>query len=255
MTINPLIIDAITLEPSMWSALNTGIVGRAHREKLWNLKTWQLRDFSDKADGRIDDKPYGGNPGMVITYPPLQRALESIHEYRKSSSFVILPDPAGERLTQPMLQALSQKPHLTFVCGRYEGIDERFCQNHVDLRVSVGPYVVSAGDLPAMMMIDGMVRLLPGALGNMQSAPADSFQDWLVDHPCYTRPQVHHEQKVPEVLLQGNHQKIENWERKHRLARTLKTHPERFIGQQLSQEDVSMLRSYFIQLQDDNTSG
>lgn len=245
MTTKTLIVDIITVEPSMWSALDSGVIGRAKREALWQLHTWQLRDFADKKDGRIDDKPYGGNPGMVISYPPLDRAIKSIHKHRDNKPYVILPDPAGTPVTQSMLADLTKRQHLAFVCGRYEGIDERFCTQHVDLRASLGPYVVSAGDLPAMVMVDGITRLLPGALGNRLSAERDSFQDWLVDHPCYTRPQSYNGDLVPAVLTQGNHQKILAWERMHQLGRTLETHPERFIGQSLQIDDIAQLRQYF----------
>ncbi len=240
-----LTFDILTLEPAMWSGLNYGVVGRAQREALWALKTWQLRDYADKDDGRVDDKPFGGDPGMLLAYPPLDRAMHAIHAFREQKPFVVMPDPAGTPITQDLLAHLAKERLITFVCGRYEGIDHRFTEKHVDLSVSIGSFVVSAGDLPAMLMVDAMTRLVPGTLGNHTSAATDSFQDWLVDHPSYTRPRVYRNQEVPSVLREGHHQKITQWRRQQRLGRTLINHPSRFIGQSLTEEDVLALEQYF----------
>ncbi len=241
-----LTFDILTLEPAIWSGLDYGVVGRAQREALWALKTWQLRDYADKDDGRVDDKPYGGDPGMLLAYPPLDRAMHAIQTFREQKPFVVLLDPAGTPVTQDLLTGLVKQPLITFVCGRYEGIDHRFTEQHVDLSVSIGSFVVSAGDLPAMLMVDAMTRLIPGTLGNQTSVETDSFQDWLVDHPSYTRPRAYRNQEVPLVLREGHHQKISQWRHQQRLGRTLTNHPSRFIGQSLTAEDVLALEQYFL---------
>ena len=182
---------------------------------------------------------------MLLAYPPLDRAMQAIQAFRGQKPFVVMLDPAGTPVSQPLLAELATQRLLTFVCGRYEGIDHRFSEKHVDLSVSAGPFVVSAGDLPAMLFVDAITRLIPGTVGNRDSVTSDSFQNWLVDHPSFTRPRTYHNHDVPAVLCEGNHQKITAWRHQQRLGRTLQNHPARFVGQTLTAEDVQALETYF----------
>ena len=228
--------DIITLEPDMWSALDKGVVGRAKSKSIWSLRAWQLRTFSDQSDGRVDDKPYGGDPGMLLAYPPLLRALNAVTNSHPRKPYVVMP------VSQSIIESLADQPLITLVCGRYEGVDERFCEHHVDLRVAVGACVVSAGDLPAMMLVDAITRLLPGTLGNTMSALTDSYADNLLGHPSYTRPHTHQHKCVPDVLTQGNHQAIASWQHAQKWARTLSNQPDILVGRTLSASDIDAIK-------------
>lgn len=238
-------IDIITLMPQIWESLEHGVISRSKKKGIWQDKIWPLRDFSSRKDKRVDDKTYGGGPGMVIEPECLQRCMQSVINHHKQKPYVIQMDPAGEQLDQTILTELKEKKHLAFICARYEGIDNRFTSQKVDLCLSVGEYVLSGGDLPAMLVIDALTRLLPGTVGNAESIKKDSFQTWLLDHPHYTRPKESSLGLVPKVLYQGNQKLIEKWRRKQSLIRTLTTHKHRFLNQSLSEEDIALLSEYF----------
>lgn len=239
-----LCVDVITLAPEMWQATASGVVGRALDKGLWQQHLWQLRDFSDRHDRRVDDRAYGGGPGMVLGPEPLQRLLEHITAQRATKPLVIQMDPAGTPFNARTAQRLAKESNLILICGRYEGIDARITEHYVDEMLCMGPYVVSAGDLPGMCMIDAIVRLLPGALGNTQSAPEDSYSHGLLDTPHYTRPERHQLGTTPTVLTSGDHAAISRWRRMMALGRTWQYQPELLLNQPLTEEDIRLLETY-----------
>ncbi|MBN2647426.1 MAG: tRNA (guanosine(37)-N1)-methyltransferase TrmD [Thiotrichales bacterium] len=219
--------DVITLFPEMFSALSeSGISRRALQNQLYALQTWNPRDFTHDRHKTVDDRPYGGGPGMVMLYQPLKEALDAIQRAQAEQSYVIYLSPQGQPLTQQRVAQLAQLPSITLLCGRYEGIDERLLATEVDEEICIGDFVVSGGELPAMMLMDAMIRLLPGALGHSQSAEQDSFSDGLLDCPHYTRPEVINGMAVPEVLLNGNHAKIAAWREQQKRLRTEQRRPD-----------------------------
>jgi len=206
-------IDCITLFPEMFAAMNCSIMGRAQKNGILNFRTVYLRDFAINDYGQVDDSPYGIEAGMVLRPEPLAKAIDFC-EPKKNNATVILLAADGTTLTHSLAKELSQKEHLVLVCGHYKGIDERIRQSRVDLSVSVGNFVVSGGELPAMLLSDAVVRLIPGVLGDMESAETDSFaQDGLLGCPVWTRPQEFEGMKVPEILLSGHHENIRKWQR------------------------------------------
>ena len=219
-------IDVITLFPDMFDALNYGVVGRALRDKLVHLRLWNPRNYTDDPQGRVDDRPYGGGPGMVMQYGPLAKTIKATKEADKTPSTVIYLSPQGTPLTQLAVQHMATLPRLTLVSGRYEGIDERLVETYIDEELSVGDYVVSGGELPAMLLVDAITRLMPGALGHEDSAEQDSFSHGLLDYPHYTRPENIDGQSVPEVLLSGDHKEIARWRHEQAMARTWQKRPD-----------------------------
>lgn len=226
-------IDLITIFPEMIEPLCAhGIVARARERDLWSLRCWNPRDFTTDGYRRVDDRPYGGGPGMVMIPGPLTDALSAIGDARKATGLpasaapVLCLTPQGRPADHALIRDLSALPALTLLAGRYEGIDQRFIDAHVDLEVSVGDIVVSGGELPAMMLIDAIVRLLPGALNDPDSAEEDSFAHGLLEGPQYTRPEVFGGRSVPEVLRGGDHARIARWRREQALARTLARRPD-----------------------------
>jgi tRNA (guanine37-N1)-methyltransferase len=219
--------DIITLFPEMFSALTeSGVTGRAVRSGLASLHYYQPRDYADNKHGRVDDKPYGGGPGMVMQVKPLREAIKVARAAVQDSAPVVYLSPQGKRLTQARCEALRAEPRLILLAGRYEGIDQRLIDHDVDEELSIGDYVLSGGELPAMVLMDALIRLIPGALGNDQSAPADSFQQGFLDYPHYTRPETIDGQSVPEVLLTGDHASIERWRKQQRLLQTQGKRPD-----------------------------
>ncbi len=220
-------IEAITLFPQMFAALSDyGITGRAIQKKIATLATVNPRDFTEDRNKTVDDRPYGGGPGMVMMHQPLKKAIQAARSRCCNDVKVAYLSPQGRKLDQQGLQQLAAREDLILVCGRYEGVDERLIQTEVDEEWSVGDYVLSGGELAAMVMIDSMIRLLPGALGHADSAQQDSFVDGLLDYPHYTRPdciEVAMDKDglaVPAVLLSGDHKKIDRWRKKQALGRT-----------------------------------
>lgn len=228
--------DVVTLFPEMFEALTaSGVSRRAYQQALFTLNTWNPRVFTEDRHKTVDDRPYGGGPGMVMMYPPLKKTVDAIHETVSKPSRVVYLSPQGAPITQHKLIQLQSYDHLTLVCGRYEGIDERFIEQCVDEEVCVGDFVVSGGELPAMMLMDALIRLIPGALGHEQSAQQDSFADGLLDCPHYTRPLEVDGMTVPDVLQQGNHAKIAEWRHQQKLLRTQHKRPDLFLTYQTQQ--------------------
>lgn len=225
--------DVVTLFPEMFSALTaSGVSRRAYQQNLFELNTWNPRAFTEDRHKTVDDRPYGGGPGMVMMVLPLKKTVDAIHKAVTQPSHVVYLSPQGTPLTQQKLIELQSYDHLTLVCGRYEGIDERFISQYVDEEICVGDFVVSGGELPAMMLMDGVIRLIPGALGHEQSAEQDSFSDGLLDCPHYTRPLEVDGMTVPEVLQQGNHAKIAAWRHQQKLIRTQQKRPDLYAAYQ-----------------------
>jgi len=230
-------IDLVTLFPEMFSVVrDLGVTGRAHGNQLWSLHTHSPRDYTEDVHRTVDDRPYGGGPGMVMMAEPLTRALSAIRTQRDAQEQVtreqvpvVLLSPIGKPFDQAQAQRLAQSTGAIFICGRYEGIDQRFIDQHVDEQWSLGDFVLSGGEIAALAMIDAAVRLLPGVLNHDQSSAQDSFQDslsGLLDSPHYTRPETLNGQTVPAVLLSGNHAHIARWRREQSLAITLEKRPD-----------------------------
>jgi len=246
--------DVITIFPAMLDALlDHGITRRALDEKLFELQAWDPRQFATDAYRRVDDRPYGGGPGMVMMAEPLQAAIEAAVKRQVDAGVkkpvVVLMSPQGERLDDKRVAELAGEEGLVIIAGRYEGIDERVVARSVDREVSIGDYVTSGGELPAMVMIDSIVRRLPGSLNDAESATQDSFSAGLLDWPHYTRPEEWNEAKVPDVLLSGNHAAIARWRRKQALGRTWHRRPDLIDEKKLSREDRQLLEEYRRELQ------
>lgn len=222
--------DVITLFPDMFEALHAhGVTGRAHQLGLWRLRCWNPRDFTQDVHRTVDDRPYGGGPGMVMMAGPLEKAVQAAQADRASPAAVVLLSPTGQRFDQGMAQEWSAGDGAILVCGRYEGVDQRFIERCVTHEVSLGDFVLSGGELPAMVMMDSVVRLLPGALNDAESARQDSFNTaltGLLDSPHYTRPEVYETQSVPAELLSGHHARIAQWRREQSLSLTLARRPD-----------------------------
>lgn len=241
--------DVITLFPPMFEAVTKyGITRRALEENLWALHLWNPRDFTIDSYRTIDDRPYGGGPGMVMLAEPLEAAINEAKRRQQSAgvekSKVIYLSPQGKPLDHPTVMRLAGEAGLILLAGRYEGIDERLIARQVDEEISIGDFVLSGGELPAMALIDAVVRQLPGALRDMDSAEQDSFVDGLLDHPHYTRPERYADDAVPPVLMSGNHADIMRWRRKQALGRTWLRRPDLLAGRQLSKEDIVLLEEF-----------
>jgi len=237
-------IDVISLFPEMFKALEQGITGRAKKQNHYSLDVTNPRDFAKDNHKTVDDKPYGGGPGMLMKYQPIKDALDTVVDLGKTypSQKVIYLSPQGKQLKHNDVKRLSQSEHIVLLCGRYEGIDERLIDCYVDEEWSIGDYVLSGGELAAMTLIDAMVRLIPGALGDDNSAVNDSFYQGLLDYPHYTRPEKIDGSNVPEVLLSGNHKKIEDWRMCQSLERTWKRRPDLLDDIELNKEQKKMLK-------------
>ena len=241
--------DVITLFPEMFDAIaDFGVTRRGLDEKAWELTCWNPRDYALNAYKTIDDRPYGGGPGMVMLAEPLNAAIDAAMHRQVAQGVakprVVYVTPQAKPITDQGIRELVIEEGLIFLCGRYEGIDERLIQARVDREVSIGDYVLSGGELAAMVLIDAMVRLLPGVLSDGQSAVEDSFspsRDGLLDHAHYTRPEAWNGVAVPPVLLSGDHAKIDAWRRKQALKRTLERRPDLLEGRLLSKQDLKLL--------------
>ncbi len=238
-------IDVVTLFPEMFEAIRgSGIPRRAIERGLLTLQMWNPRDFTFDRHRTVDDRPYGGGPGMVMQFEPLRDALCAVHAADEAKASVIYLSPQGRKLDQAGVQELAQRPRLILLAGRYEGIDERLIESEVDEEWSIGDYVLSGGELAAMVMIDAVTRLLPGALGHQDSADQDSFSSGLLDYPHYTRPEVIDGRAVPAVLLSGDHAAIARWRMKQALGRTWLRRPELLEPAGLSEEQQKLLAEY-----------
>jgi tRNA (guanine37-N1)-methyltransferase len=217
-------IDLLTLFPEMFSGpLDGGIVGRARKAGLLELRVHNLRDFTHDNYKTVDDRPFGGGPGMVLKCEPIFEAVDAL---AGEQTCVISMNPAGRPFSQACALALSKRKHLLFICGAYEGVDERVREKLVDEELSIGDYILSNGSLPAMVVVDALTRLLPGALGDQQSSVDESFSQGLLEYPHYTRPAEFRGMKVPPVLLSGNHAAIEQWRRLQAQERTALRRPD-----------------------------
>ena len=236
-----MIFDVLTLFPGMFdSPLRESILGRAVQQQLLQVRAHNLRDWAEGKHLTTDDSPYGGGDGMVMKPEPIARAVSELKQ-RTPNSKVLLMTPQGVPFNQQHAKTLAQEDGLIFLCGRYEGFDERVRQSLVDAEYSLGDFVLTGGELPAMVMIDAISRYLPGVLGNQDSAESDSFSDGLLEYPQYTRPAVFDGMNVPPVLLSGDHGKIARWRRQQQLLRTWKRRPELLERATLSDEGRKML--------------
>lgn len=234
---------AVTLFPEMFSAVTaSGISGRALETGLWSLGLWNPRDFTRDNYRTVDDRPYGGGPGMLMLAEPLERALDAAKD--AGGGKVIYLSPQGRKLDHRGVMELAGRNAVTLLCGRYEGVDERLIRRRVDEELSIGDFVLSGGELAAMAVIDAVVRQLPGALGGEQSAAQESFVDGLLDGPQYTRPELYEGEKVPEVLLSGHHENIRRWRLKQALGRTWLRRPDLLAARQLSEDERKLLEEF-----------
>ena len=235
--------DVVTLFPEMFAAVTqSGITRRALEAGLWQLNTWNPRDFTTDNYRTVDDRPYGGGPGMVMLADPLEKAIGAVKA--AGGGRVIYLSPQGAKLDHRKVMSLAAEPAVTLLCGRYEGIDERLIAKCVDEELSLGDYVLSGGELAAMVLIDAVVRQLPGALGDGQSAAAESFAAGLLDFPQYTRPEEWSAGKIPEVLLSGHHELIRRWRLKQSLGRTWQRRPELIAERDLTAEEKVLLSEF-----------
>jgi tRNA (guanine37-N1)-methyltransferase len=233
--------DVLTLFPEMIEAyLRQGVLARAISRGLADISLINIRDFARGSHKITDDRPYGGGDGMVMKAGPISRALTSVDRITGISR-VILLSPQGERFSQSVAWDMSRWNQLILICGRYEGVDERILSTYVDLELSVGDYILTGGELGAMVVIDAVARLIPGVLGGEKSSLEDSFEDGLLKYPQYTRPRTFQGIDVPEVLLSGDHEKIRVWRRKESLRRTVEKRPDLLKQARLTAEDKALL--------------
>ncbi len=237
-------VDVVTLFPEMVeTVIKHGVVRRAAEKGIIELGLWNPREYTEDRHKTVDDRPYGGGPGMVMKYQPLRDAVKDAKATAPNAHVVYL-SPQGRKLDQKGVKELSAKEGLILIAGRYEGIDERFIEAEVDEEWSLGDYVISGGELAAMVMIDAVVRMFPGALGDAESAQQDSFMEGLLDHPHYTRPEEVEGMEVPDVLLGGNHQKIGEWRLKQALGRTYTRRPDLIARKELNKKSKRLLEEY-----------
>lgn len=235
----------VTLFPEMFTAFSEqGISGRAVNNGLVAMDLWNPRDFTTDKHRTVDDRPFGGGPGMLMKVQPLKDAINAARNHSERESKVIYLSPQGRKLEQSGVAELATEQRLIFVCGRYEGIDERVIEAEIDEEWSLGDFVLSGGELAAMAFMDAIIRLKPGVLGHELSSVQDSFYDGLLDCPHYTRPEVLNGLGVPEVLLSGHHENIERWRKKQALGRTWQRRPDLLVGKSLTREQQTLLDEY-----------
>ncbi len=220
-------IDVITAFPQILEApLNESILKQAQKRIELDIRLWDLREFATDKHRTLDDTPYGGGAGMILKAEPLFLALEHLLNEGEKKARILFPTPQGKLFCQSIAENLAEENRLIFICGHYKGVDQRVLDSWVTDEISVGDYVLSGGEIPALLMIDGVVRMIPGVLNDLDSAKTDSFQDGLLDSPYYTRPEEYRNMRVPDVLLSGHHQKIEEWRLTQRLTRTKDRRPD-----------------------------
>ena len=240
-------VDVVTLFPEMFAAVaKSGVTRRALEEGRWSIDFWNPRDFTEDNHRTVDDRPYGGGPGMVMMPGPLEAAIGAAKARQAAAgmagSRVVYLSPQGAPLTHRRVMRFAQDEEgVVLLCGRYEGIDERLIERCVDEEISIGDFVLSGGEIPAMALLDAVVRQLPGVLNDAESAQQDSFVAGLLDCPHYTRPEEYEGQRVPEVLLSGHHEQIRRWRLRQALGRTWQRRPELLTGRPLSKEETQLL--------------
>lgn len=236
--------DIVTIFPRMVEAgLAEGVVGRAKERGTLDVVVHNLRDFTSDKHHVVDDMPFGGGPGMVLKPEPMFRAVEAIRETRGAPAAVVMTSPAGRPFTQDEARRLAGCGHVVLLCGRYEGVDERVREHLATDEISIGDYVVSGGELPALVIVDAVARLIPGVVGDGQSVEEDSFTRGLLDYPHYTRPADFRGLTVPEVLMSGHHGEIRRWRRLEALRRTLERRPDLLESVTLDDDERDMLRT------------
>jgi len=241
--------DVVTLFPEMvTAAARYGVTGRAIEREIVSLSAWNPRDYTHDRHRTVDDRPYGGGPGMVMKYQPLHDAVKDAKQAGSEAAKVVYLSPQGKPVTQALLAEVCKVPQLILVAGRYEGIDERFVELDCDEEWSIGDYVISGGELAALIVVDAVTRLLPGVLGDEDSAQQDSHSDGLLDCPHFTRPEQIGGRSVPEVLLGGNHADIERWRMKQALGRTWQRRPDLLEKKNLSAEQENLLKEFIVEL-------
>lgn len=236
--------DVLTVFPDLVRGVfQYGIIGKAIDRGLVEIKVWDLREFADGNYRQTDDSPYGGGAGMVMKPEPIARAVEAASEEGKVKPWRVLMTPQGQRFSQTKAEEMVKHSRILLICGRYEGVDERIREAFVDEELSLGDYVLSGGEIPAMAVIETLGRLIPGVLGNQESAENDSFSSGLLDYPHYTRPPEFRGMKVPDVLLSGNHQEILRWRRREALRRTLERRGDLLGRENLTDEEIGLMES------------
>jgi tRNA (guanine37-N1)-methyltransferase len=246
--------DIITLFPEMiWGAVRHGVTGRAIDRGIVEVRLWNPREFTHDRYRTVDDRPYGGGPGMVMKVEPLRDSIRAAHADSSLPAKTICMSPQGQLLNQKAMLQLAAHPRLILVAGRYEGIDERLMETEIDEEWSIGDYVLSGGELAAMVLLDGIVRLLPGVLGHTESAAQDSHVEGLLDCPHYTRPEVVDGRRVPDILQSGNHAAIERWRLKQSLGRTWLRRPDLLEKLQLNPVQKELLEEFQSELKAENT--
>lgn len=232
-------IDILTLFPEFFEILvDFSIIGRALEKGLFSLNAVNIRDFSKNKHKRVDDYPFGGGPGMVMKPEPIYDALSSV---KNQDSFVIYLSPQGKLYNQEIANALSNKEHIVLLCGHYEGVDNRIIENYIDMELSIGDYVLTGGEIPAMVIVDSIVRLLPGVLSSEESYVDESHYNGLLEYPQYTRPREFNGLKVPDILLSGNHKEIHKWRKYESLKNTYLKRPDLLKKRELSQEEKDII--------------
>lgn len=227
----------LTLFPEMiGEVLSVSVIGRARKNKIINIKCYNIRDYSDNKHKKVDDTPYGGGKGMVMMAEPIARCFEDICKKNKVKPFFIAMTPCGEKFDQKMAVDISKHKDVALLCGHYEGIDERVLDKFVDKRVSIGDYVLTGGELPALVLIDAVCRMLPGVLSGKECFEKESYYENMLEHPHYTKPAVWRGIDVPEILLSGNHKKIEEWRYNYSLKQTMKYRED--LLEMKSKEDI-----------------
>lgn len=238
-------VGVISLFPEMFSTItNYGVTGQAVKKGLLSVDTWNPRDFTHDKHRTVDDRPYGGGPGMLMMVQPLRDAIHTAKKSAKGQAKVIYLSPQGRKLDQVGVEELAQSKNLILICGRYEGVDERIIQQEVDEEWSIGDFVLTGGELPAMTLIDAVVRFVPGVLGDFASAEEDSFANGWLDCPHYTRPELLDGHEVPSVLMSGNHKEISRWRLKQSLGRTWLRRPEILENLALTDDQEFLLAEF-----------
>ena len=248
--------DIVTIFPRMFDGpTREGILARAIERGLVDLLVHDLRDFADDRHRTVDDVAYGGGPGMVLKPAPLFRAVDAIRERRGVPDAVILTSPQGRQFDQGAAERLSRLGHVVILCGRYEGVDERVRDGVATEELSIGDYVLTGGELPALVVLDAVARLLPGAVGDEQSVEQDSFRRGLLDHPQFTRPAEFRGLAVPPVLLSGHHAEVRRWRKRQAMVRTIERRPDLLDGAQLDEEERAILREVQAERGEENDDG